>query len=215
VPENNHKLQEEVSAVASDRHLPEDFTLVVLAGGASSRMGKEKSDLILDGQTFLETQIRKGRQLGAKKILISGYHGDCCSEEVVPDRIPGQGPLGGLESCLRKAETAKCLVLGVDTPLIPMEELRSLLKYTMEEADKPVTMLCHNGKEESLMAVYDAGLYKEITDFLESGRSSVYRFLNTIGYSLYHTGAPERYFQNINDSAAYEKICTEFHNISS
>ena len=215
MPENNHKLQEEVPAVASDRHLPEDFTLVVLAGGASSRMGKEKSDLILDGQTFLETQIRKGRQLGAKKILISGYHGDCCSEEVVPDRIPGQGPLGGLESCLRKAETAKCLVLGVDTPLVPMEELRSLLKYTMEEADKPVTMLCHNGKEESLMAVYDASLYKDITAFLESGRSSVYRFLNTIGYSLYHTGAPERYFQNINDSAAYEKICTEFHNISS
>lgn len=215
MPENNHKLREEVSAVASDRHLPEDFTLVILAGGASSRMGKEKSDLILDGQTFLETQIRKGRQLGAKKILISGYRGELCSEEIVPDRIPGQGPLGGLESCFRKAETAKCLVLGVDTPLVPVEELRNLLKYTIEEADKPVTMLCHNGKEESLMAVYDAGLYKEITDFLESGRSSVYQFLNTIGYSLYHTSEPERYFQNINDSAAYEKICTEFHNISS
>lgn len=215
MPENNHKLQEEVSAVASDRYLPEDFTLVVLAGGASSRMGKEKSDLILDGQTFLETQIRKGRQLGAKKILISGYRGERCSEEIVPDRIPGQGPLGGLESCFRKAETAKCLVLGVDTPLVPVEELRSLLKYTMEEADKPVTMLCHNGKEESLMAVYDAGLYKEITDFLESGRSSVYRFLNTVGYSLYHTGAPESYFQNINDPVAYEQICIEFHNISS
>ena len=215
MPENNHKLQEEVSAVASDRHLPEDFTLVILAGGASSRMGKEKSDLILAGQTFLETQIRKGRHLGAKKILISGYRGELCSEEIVPDRIPGQGPLGGLESCFRKAETAKCLVLGVDTPLVPVEELRNLLKYTIEEADKPVTMLCHNGKEESLMAVYDAGLYKEITDFLESGRSSVYQFLNTIGYSLYHTSEPERYFQNINDSAAYEKICTEFHNISS
>ena len=215
MPENNHELQEDVPAVARDCHLPEDFTLVVLAGGASSRMGKEKSDLILDGQTFLETQIRKGRQLGAKKILISGYRGELCSEEIVPDRIPGQGPLGGLESCFRKAETAKCLVLGVDTPLVPVEELRSLLKYTMEEADKPVTMLCHNGKEESLMAVYDAGLYKEITDFLESGRSSVYRFLNTVGYSLYHTGASESYFQNINDPSVYEQICTEFHNISS
>ena len=58
-------------------------------------------------------------------------------------------------------------------------------------------------------------LYKEITDFLESGRSSVYRFLNTVGYSLYHTSAPESYFQNINDPDTYAKVCKEFHNISS
>ena len=103
----------------------------------------------------------------------------------------------------------KCLVLGVDTPLVPVEELQNLLKFAMEKADQPVTMLCHNGKEESLIAVYDARLYKEITDFLESGKSSVYRFLNTVGYSLYHTSAPENYFQNINDPEIYKKVCTE------
>ncbi len=37
---------------------------IVLAGGASSRMGREKSDLLLNGRTFLETQYRKGKQLG-------------------------------------------------------------------------------------------------------------------------------------------------------
>ena len=210
MPENSQKLQRNVpgqkNSHLSEKQLPSDFTMVVLAGGASSRMGREKSDLLLDGQTFLETQIQKGRQLGAKKILISGYRGTRCSEEIVSDRIPGQGPLGGLESCFRKAETGKCLVLGVDTPLVPAEELNRLLQYAMEEADKPVTMLCHNGKEESLMAVYDASLYKEITAFLESGRASVYRFLNTVGYSLYHTSAPEGYFQNINDPETYRKI---------
>ncbi len=220
MPENKRKLQGDVPVSESARQLPEmqlssDFTLIVLAGGASSRMGKEKSDLFLNGQTFLETQIGKGRQLGAKQILISGYRGEHCSEEIVPDRIPGQGPLGGLESCFRKAETGKCLVLGVDTPLVPVEELHRLLQYAVEEADKPVTMLCHNGKEESLMAVYNASLYKEITAFLESGRSSVYRFLNTVGYSLYRTSAPEGYFQNINDPETYRKICLEIHNLSS
>ena len=71
----------------------------------------------------------------------------------MPDRISGQGPLGGLESCF------------------PVEELQNLLKFAMEKADQPVTMLCHNGKEESLIAVYDARLYKEITDFLASDAS--------------------------------------------
>ena len=196
--------------------MPENnFTMVVLAGGASSRMGQEKSDLLFGGQTFLETQIEKGYQLDARQILISGYRGMHCREAIVPDRIPGQGPLGGLESCFRRAEAEKCLVLGVDTPLVPVEELHRLLHYAMEDADQPVTLLCHNGKEESLMAVYDSRLYKEITDFLESGRSSVYRFLNTVGYSLYHTSASESYFQNINDPATYAKVCKEFHNISS
>jgi probable molybdopterin-guanine dinucleotide biosynthesis protein A len=59
----------------AEQQLPSDFTLVVLAGGASSHMGREKSDLLLDGQTFLEIQIGKGCQLGAKQILISGYRG--------------------------------------------------------------------------------------------------------------------------------------------
>ena len=211
MPENKRKMQTDAPELKdgqlAEQQLPSDFTLIVLAGGASSRMGREKSDLPLDGRTFLEIQIEKGRQLGTKQILISGYRGTQCGEEIVPDRISGQGPLGGLESCFRRAKTEKCLVLGVDTPLVPVEELHSLLKFAMEESDKPVTMLCHNGKEESLIAVYDAALYKQITEFLESGRSSVYRFLNTVGYSLYHTSAPENYFQNINDPEIYRKVC--------
>ena len=192
------------------------ISMIILAGGASRRMGRDKSDLMIDGKTFLEMQIEKGEKLGISDIILSGYHGEKKYKyPVVTDRIPGKGPLGGLEACLRRAENPYCLVLGVDTPLVPLEELHRLLRYAMEETDKPVTMLCHNGKEESLMAVYDARLYKEITDFLESGKSSVYRFLNTVGYSLYHTSAPEKYFQNINDPDTYVKVCKEFHNISS
>lgn len=219
MPENKEKFRDGVPTAEGShsvkKRLPAGFTLVVLAGGASRRMGQEKSDLLLDGRTFLEIQIEKGRQLGADKILISGYRGVRCSEEVVPDRIPGQGPLGGLESCFRMAETEKCLVLGVDTPLIPVEELYRLLQYAMEEAEKPVTMLCHSGKEEPLMAVYDSRLYKEITDFLDTGSSAVYRFVNKIGYSLYCTDAQEEYFQNINDPETYRKACTEIIYIKS
>ena len=84
--------------------MPENKTaLVILAGGKSSRMGREKSDLILNGNTFLEIQIEKGKQLGIKKIYISGYKGVRCTEEIVMDRIKNRGPLGGLEACFRKA----------------------------------------------------------------------------------------------------------------
>ena len=85
--------------------MPENkIALVILAGGKSSRMGREKSDLILNGNTFLEIQIEKGKQLGIKKIYISGYKGVRCTEEIVMDRIKNRGPLGGLEACFRICE---------------------------------------------------------------------------------------------------------------
>ena len=62
------------------------LAMIVLAGGASSRMGKEKSDLKLDGKSFLEIQIQKGSDLGVGRIYVSGYRGAHCTEEIVMDR---------------------------------------------------------------------------------------------------------------------------------
>ena len=188
------------------------LAMIVLAGGASSRMGREKSDLLLNGRTFLETQIAKGRQLGVNRIYVSGYHGEGCTEEIVMDRIKERGPLGGLEACLSKAAgdgADRCLVLGVDTPLVPVSELQNLIQSASADDQNRVTLLCHNGKEESLMAVYETSLSSDIRAFLERGQASVFRFLNEIGYSRYDTQEDDRYFTNINDPKVYEEVSKE------
>ena len=188
------------------------LAMIVLAGGASSRMGQEKSDLLLNGRTFLETQIAKGRQLGVNRIYVSGYRGEGCTEEIVMDRIKERGPLGGLEACLSKAAgdgADRCLVLGVDTPLVPVSELQNLIQSTSADDQNRVTLLRHNGKEESLMAVYETSLSSDIRAFLERGQASVFRFLNEIGYSRYDTQEDDRYFTNINDPKVYEEVSKE------
>lgn len=188
------------------------LAMIVLAGGASSRMGREKSDLLLNGRTFLETQIAKGKQLGVTRIYVSGYHGEGCTEEIVMDRIKERGPLGGLEACLSKAAgdgADRCLVLGVDTPLVPVSELQNLIQSASADDQNRVTLLRHNGKEESLMAVYETSLSSDIRAFLERGQASVFRFLNEIGYSRYDTQEDDRYFTNINDPKVYEEVSKE------
>lgn len=188
------------------------LAMIVLAGGASSRMGREKSDLLLNGRTFLETQIAKGKQLGVNRIYVSGYHGEGCTEEIVMDRIKERGPLGGLEACLSKAAgdgADRCLVLGVDTPLVPVSELQNLIQSASADDQNRVTLLRHNGKEESLMAVYETSLSSDIRAFLERGQASVFRFLNEIGYSCYDTQEDDRYFTNINDPKVYEEVSKE------
>lgn len=125
----------------------------------------------------MEIQIEKGKQLGIKKIYISGYKGVRCTEEIVMDRIKNRGPLGGLEACFRKASEegfSHCLVLGVDTPLVPKEELKSLVDKAQKESENRAVLLRHAEKEESLMSVYESSLYQEIAQFLETGQASVF-----------------------------------------
>ena len=64
-----------------------EISMIILAGGASSRMGRDKSDLTIDGKTFLEMQIEKGEKLGISDILLSGYHGENKYKyPIIPDR---------------------------------------------------------------------------------------------------------------------------------
>lgn len=179
--------------------LGENFSMIVLAGGKSSRMGTDKADLTIGDKTFLQIQIEKGRQLGIRDIQVSGYRGTNCDIPVTPDRFPDRGPLEGLESCLRRAKHDKCLVLSVDVPLVPVEELENLLKASIQGA----TILKNSGKEQPLIAVYDKGLADAMLAEIVEGKGSVFSFLNKAGYTVYESTAPESYFMNVNAPEAY------------
>ena len=102
----------------------------------------------------MEDTDRKRMSVGSKQILISGYRGTQCGEEIVPDRISGQGPFGGLESCFRRAKTEKCLVLGVDARWYLVEELKNLLKFaqwkkTDQTGDYAVVIMEREGSSDS------------------------------------------------------------------
>ena len=49
------------------------YSLLLLAGGKSARMGTSKADLLFEGKTFLEHMLNKAQQLGIQKYYISGY----------------------------------------------------------------------------------------------------------------------------------------------
>lgn len=178
--------------------------MVVLAGGKSSRMGKDKSDLKIAESTFLEWQIEKGRTLGITDIQVSGYHGENCSVPVTPDRFPGKGPLGGLESCFRRAKERQVLVLGVDVPLVPVEELAFLIEKSRTKK-KQAVILVHQGKEEPMAGIYDRDLAGEMLTEIQERKGSVFAFLNRIGYECCESSAPEECFANINRPEDYAK----------
>ena len=153
-------------------------------------------------------QIEKGEKLGISDILLSGYHGEKKYKyPVIPDRFPGKGPLGGLEACFRKAKNPYCLVLGVDVPLVPAEELVALIRQSLCSDAKAVIM-SHGGHEEPLMGVYRTDLADAMLEEITLRKGAVFAFLQRNGYECYESQVPDRYFSNINDPEMYSKIQT-------
>lgn len=183
----------------------ENYSMIVLAGGKSSRMGADKADLLIGDQTFLQIQIEKGRQLGIQDIQVSGYRGTHCDIPVTWDRFPDKGPLGGLESCLRRAKHEKCLVLSVDVPLVSVEELKKLLDAS-RQSEASAVILKSGQKEQPLIAVYHRRLADAMLKEISDGKGSVFSLLNRIGYWVYESAAPEETLININTAEAFCEI---------
>ena len=149
-----------------------DFCGIVLAGGRSSRMGTDKADLTLNGKTFLETQVRKLRDLGAGEILISGR-------------------LGGLCSCFPTCGYASALVISVDVPLLSVSTLEELLR-THQRGGFDATILSHNGRIQPLIAVYETDTFPLLQELTESRRLAMRAYIERLRYQLFgFSGDPE------------------------
>lgn len=179
------------------------YSLIILAGGESRRMGRDKADLDCHGRTFLEMQLEKGAALGIQDVLVSGYRGERKDVRVVPDQMGGKGPLGGLETCLRLAKHQKCLVLSVDMPLIPVEELEGLLAVNRASGSR-ITILKCGDREQPLAGVYDTSLADAMLREITERKGSVFGFLNAAGYTVYEASASAERCANINTPESYQ-----------
>jgi len=105
---------------------PSHISVVILAGGQSSRMGKNKALLMREGKTQLQHCVDLMTEMGFAEVKVSGqYHGYQC----VLDLHPQLGPLAGIEAGVLNAGSycTGLLVLPVDMPLLSKEEVRELL----------------------------------------------------------------------------------------
>lgn len=130
---------------------------VVLAGGASQRMGRDKAGLHVEGVPLLELQLRRAREAGAGGLWVScGVQGLSCVPDIpglglLRDAAPGLGPWHGLLAALRASRSEALLVLAVDLPALTAAFLRRLVDGAAPGVGRvPVTA----GGVEPLCALY-------------------------------------------------------------
>ena len=166
------------------------FSAAVLAGGLSSRMGRDKAALPFGGTTLLGFQVQKLRFLGMEDIMISGTEQQIPGTRPIPDVYPHKGPLSGIHACL------------VDTPLIPLEALRELM--TAHEGG--VTLLRHGEQTEPLIGVYDAALVPLCGEILQSEHTGVWQLLNRTPVKTLPFDGDEAFFLNGNTPEDYARL---------
>lgn len=130
------------------------FSAVILAGGKSSRMGRDKARLQVDGRTLLARQIQLVRATGAREIFISGRADADYAEFgclVLRDEWPDAGPLAGIAAALEATSEPLLLVLAVDMPHLKGECLHRLLARCTETTGAIPRV---NGQIEPLAAIY-------------------------------------------------------------
>ena len=108
------------------------FDAALLAGGRSSRLGRDKAFLDWRGQPLYVTQLRKLASLGPERLWLSTRPEQPFPEVLegvgrVIDAVPDLGPLGGLQSILAASEADFLLVLAVDLPRMEPDFLARLV----------------------------------------------------------------------------------------
>ena len=105
---------------------------LVLTGGTSSRMGRDKAFLPSpnNGISLIAHQATLLRSIGADDLLISGHAGvdyGIPGARVVTDAVADCGPLSGLAVVIAAARHPRVLVIAVDLPHMTEAYLKKIL----------------------------------------------------------------------------------------
>ncbi len=127
----------------------------VLAGGRSSRMGRDKALLPFRGGALAEFVARTVRDAAGSVVLVGNPELYApLGLSAIPDLYPGEGPLAGILTALAYSSASWNLVVACDMPGITVEVLRNLFYYAATPGTDAVLPAGPSGRLEPLCAIY-------------------------------------------------------------
>ena len=131
-----------------------NVSAVLLAGGESHRMGKDKATVLFRGKPLWQIQIELLRKLEPSEIFVSARIDPSwrpADVHFVADIPPSRGPLSGIAASLAQMHTAHLLAIAIDMPFMSEKYLRCLC----DQIEPDVGVLPKIGnRAEPLAAIY-------------------------------------------------------------
>lgn len=205
------------------------LSLLILAGGKSSRMKKDKSQLPWQDSTTLTHMLINSYVYPFERTVISAnriiepqelpdfirkktkqrehtteyiHLGDKRRLSVVSDLYTDCGPLGGMEAAMRLYPSDCWLILAVDLPFFDFSRVPALLAADTSEYDAVIPVV--DGRENPLAALYKGRVYEKIRTALADGDYRVRKIYNKKAAFIDETPYARQYL-NMNTPIAYKE----------
>ena len=206
-----------------------NLSLLILAGGKSSRMKKDKSQLPWQDSTTLTHMLTNSYVYPFERTVISAnriiesqelpdfirkktkqrehtteyvHLGDKRRLSVVSDLYTDCGPLGGMEAAMRLYPSDCWLILAVDLPFFDFSRVPALLAADASEYDAVIPVV--DGRENPLAALYKGRVYEKIRTALADGDYRVRKIYNKKAAFIDETPYAQQYL-NMNTPLAYKE----------
>ena len=159
-----------------------DFTVVIQAGGQSSRMGQDKALMPFLGRPLIARQVERLRPLGAKIVVITNRPADYTflNLPLFPDDAPGQGLLVGLRTALTIVGTELLAVVACDMPFLQPALLLAQRDLLLREAVDVVIPRSPHGPEPLHMLYRRAACLPAIAAAIQAGERRVISWLPAV-----------------------------------
>ncbi len=144
-----------------------DLTAIILSGGKSRRIGKDKSLLEINGKSLLERTITLLSPIFSK-IILSISEENAYSEydhKKVIDKYKGFGPLIGIYSSLLASETNKNFIFTSDMPYLNEQLINFLLDYP---SNKEIIIPLAEGKIHPLCGIYSRSILPSLESLIKN-----------------------------------------------
>lgn len=154
---------------------------LVLAGGASSRMGHDKAGLAYHGRSQLDwTFALVSKVCDATFVSVRPDQRDDAIRAVFPqivDLRPGIGPIAGISAALQQHPKAAWLVVACDLPFVTEDVLRQLIERRDPRSIATAYRSSHDNLPEPLCAIWEPAAREAVLTYVESGGQCPRKFL--------------------------------------
>ena len=184
-----------------------DTEAFILVGGASSRMGTDKSQLLINRQTFTE-RISETLLKLTDSVTIVGKQPEESALPSVPDVYPQWGALGGLHAALAACRRDWAIIVACDLPFVTAELFSSLLSLRMDR--EAVVPIQPDDRPQPLAALYRIDpCLQRATELIEAGQRRPLDLLEAVQTrwvsfaEIRNLEQAEKFFVNINTPSDY------------
>lgn len=185
-----------------------DIDAFILAGGASRRMGTDKSQLLVDGQSFVERIADTLLKLTDSVTIV----GPTAIPPLpnVPDVYAQWGALGGLHAALNACRREWTIVVACDLPFVTSELFLHLAGARLDH--DAVVPFQPDGRPQPLAALYRKHpCLERATELIETGRRRPLDLLEAVNTrwvafdEIKNLDQAEKFFVNINTPEDYDE----------